>query len=91
MGLLIDWDTKEERNMTLLELSAEYRAHAQALEERIRLLEGQLAATEGYTQRDELIQRIQMLATMLGEARELAALTEHYYQKNFRRNPYYSL
>ena len=32
-----------------------------------------------------------MLATMLGEARELAALTEHYYQKNFRRNPDYTI
>ena len=77
--------------MTLLELSAEYRAHARALEKRIQQLEERLARTEGYTQRDELIQRIQMLATMLGEARELAALTEHYYQKNFRRNPDYTI
>ena len=77
--------------MTLLELSAEYRAHARALEARIQQLEERLARTEGYTQRDELIQRIQMLATMLGEARELAALTEHYYQKNFRRNPDYTI
>lgn len=77
--------------MTLLELSAEYRAHADALEGRIRQLEEQLAVTQGYTPRAELMQRIELLSTMLGEARELAVLTEHYYQRDFRRSPRYSL
>lgn len=77
--------------MTLLELSVEYRAHAQALDTRIRHLEQQLAGTEDTDQRCQLQDRIRILSTMLREARDLAVLTERYYDRGYRRNGKYTL
>ena len=71
--------------MTLLELSVEYRAHARALDFRICQLQAVLERTEN---EDE---RIHMLSTMLREARELAVLTERYYERGYRRNAKYTL
>ena len=77
--------------MTLLELSVEYRAHARALDFRICQLQAVLERTENENQRLMLNERIHMLSTMLREARELAVLTERYYERGYRRNAKYTL
>ena len=77
--------------MTLLELSVEYRAHARALDFRICQLQAVLERTKNEDQRIILEERIHMLSTMLREARELAVLTERYYEWGYRRNAKYTL
>ena len=77
--------------MTLLELSAEYRSHARALDLRICQLQYRLDCTRDTDQRCQLEDRIRMLSTMLREARELAVLTERYYDRGYRRNAKYTL
>ena len=77
--------------MTLLELSVEYRAHARALDFRICQLQAVLERTENEDQRLMLNERIHMLSTMLREARELAVLTERYYERGYRRKAKYTL
>ena len=77
--------------MTLLELSVEYRAHARALDFRICQLQAVLERTENEDQRLMLNERIHMLSTMLREARELAVLTERYYDRGYRRNAKYTI
>lgn len=76
--------------MTLLELSVDYRDHAAALKGRIQELRG------GYAQlaREEQIRmdnRLRVLTTMWREARDLAVLCEHYYDRGYRRNGKYTL
>ena len=77
--------------MTLLELSVEYREHARMLDLRICQLEAVLERTRNEKQRLVLEHRIHMLSTMLREARELAVLTEHYYDRGYRRNVRYTV
>ncbi|RHR08183.1 hypothetical protein DWX58_10185 [Pseudoflavonifractor sp. AF19-9AC] len=77
--------------MTLLELSAEYRSHAHALDLRICQLQYRLEHTRNADQRCQLEERIHMLSTMLREARELAVLTERYYDRGYRRNAKYTI
>jgi len=77
--------------MTLAELSLEYRAHAHALGLRICQLEYQLEQTDNVDRRCQLQDRIRMLSTMLREARELAVLTERYYDRGYRRNAKYTI
>lgn len=77
--------------MTLLELSVEYRAHAQALSERVRQLEERLESTRNERERCLLQERIRMLSTMIREARELAVLTERYYDRGYHRNVKYTI
>jgi len=77
--------------MTLAELSVEYRAHAGMLNERIGQLQEQMDRTQSDRDRVLLDERIRMLSTMLREARELAVLTERYYERGYRRNAKYTL
>lgn len=77
--------------MTLAELSLEYRAHAHALDLRICQLEYLLRQTRNADRRCQLQDRIRMLSTMLREARELAVLTERYYDRGYRRNAKYTI
>ena len=77
--------------MTLTELSVEYRAHARALDLRIGQLEERLQQTRDESERCLLEARIHMLSTMLREARELAVLTERYYDRGYRRNAKYTI
>ena len=77
--------------MTLAELSIEYRAHAQALSVRIGQLEHQMELTGDQDCRCQLQDRIRLLSTMLREARELAVLTERYYDRGYHRNAKYTL
>ena len=77
--------------MTLAELSLEYRAHAHALDLRICQLNDKLEHTKNADKRCQLQDRIRMLSVMLREARELAVLTERYYDRGYRRNAKYTL
>ena len=77
--------------MTLAELSLEYRAHAQALSMRICQLEYLMEQTGDLDRRCQLQDRIRMLSTMLREARELAVLTERYYDRGYHRNAKYTI
>ena len=77
--------------MTLAELSLEYRAHARALDLRIGQLEDSLERTGDGDTRCQLQERIMMLSIMLREARELAVLTERYYDRGYRRNAKYTI
>ena len=70
--------------MTLLEMSAQYAERAAALRGRIvelRLLERQTADREAAT---DLRRRVAALVPLWQEARDLARLTAHYYD---RRRP----
>ena len=77
--------------MTLMELSVEYRAHARALDLRIGQLEERLQQTRDESERCLLEARIHMLSTMLREARELAVLTERYYDRGYHKHERYTL
>ena len=77
--------------MTLADLSVEYRANAHALDLRICQLEYLLEQADDPDRRCQLRDRIRMLSAMLREARELAVLTEHYYDRGYRRNAKYTL
>jgi len=77
--------------MTLQELSVEYRAHARALDLRICQLQFRLDRTEDPDERCQLQDRIRLLTIMFREARELAVLTERYYDRGYRRNAKYTI
>jgi hypothetical protein len=77
--------------MTLKELSAEYAAHARALDLRIRQLETRLEQSEDLDERGRLEDRVRMLSAMLREARELAVLTERYYDRGYHRSAKYKI
>ena len=77
--------------MTLAELSFEYRAHAEALRDRIKMLELVRERSREDSDRALLDDRIHMLTTMLREARELAVLTARYYERGYRRNAKYTI
>lgn len=77
--------------MTLTELSIEYRAHARALDLRIGQLQYRLEQSRDPDESCQLQDRIRMLSTMLREARELAVLTERYYDRGYRRNAKYTI
>ena len=77
--------------MTLSELSVEYRAHAGMLNERIGQLQKEMGQAQSSREQVLLYERIRMLSTMLREARELAVLTERYYERGYRRNAKYTL
>lgn len=77
--------------MTLKELSADYRAAAQPLRERLRQLR---QAKKRAQDREELFwieRRISALTSMLTQLNELAELTEHYYERGYYRNEKYRL
>lgn len=77
--------------MTLLELSAEYRASADALRERALTLEHRLKEIWDPADRVMMEDRIKLLRTMWREARDLAVLCERYYDRGYRRNVKYTI
>ena len=76
--------------MTLLEISVEYRTQAEVLWRRLSELRAQLPELET-NQRNAMEGRIRILAAMWREARELASLCEHYYDRGYRRNDKYTI
>ena len=77
--------------MTLQELSLEYRAHAKALDTRIKQLETAMEQCSDPKEICLLQERIHMLSTMHREARDLAVLTERYYDRGYHRNAKYTV
>ena len=77
--------------MTLLEMSASYRPSAEAIHGRIvelRLLVRDEADPEAVFR---LHRRIDELTPLWREARELAALTAHYYDRSYHKHEKYAL
>lgn len=77
--------------MTLSELSVEYRSHAAVLKTRINELEQQLRRSRSKPERLALERRIRLLSGMYRDAKELAALTEHYYDRGYHSNEIYKM
>lgn len=71
--------------MTLLEMSVQYADSAATLRKRIAELRAEERAAPSESAARALHQRINQLLPLLQEARELAALTAHYYDKEPRR------
>lgn len=67
--------------MTLKELSAQYKAAAQPLRERLRDLRCQLAEANDPEERWHLNRRIAELTPMLTQINDLAWMLEHYYER----------
>ena len=82
---------RKKRNMTLMELSKDYRAQAWILRLRIQTLEETRAALGDEGERFLLDDRIKMLESMWREARDLAVFTERYYDRGYRRNAKYTV
>lgn len=76
--------------MTLNEMSRGYREEAARLKERIGTLRmrEKLAEPE---EREKLKGRIADLLILLRQTRELAEITEHYYERGYHRNEAYTL
>ena len=76
--------------MTLRELSPAYREAAELLSRRIRELQQAAAKTEDPEELWHLRRRIQDLRPLLTQSRELAELTEHYYDRGYWRSEKYT-
>lgn len=77
--------------MTMKQLSAAYRQAADAITARIRELTGMSKVSEDPEEIDKLRRRIAELRPLQREARELAELTAHYYERGYHRNGKYTL
>lgn len=77
--------------MTLQELSVQYRAGAEALRERVRLLERRRMTEEDERCCRLLDERIRRLGIMWRETRDLAVLCERYYDRGYRCNVRYTI
>lgn len=77
--------------MTLRELSPAYRTQAFILRTRIKELEAMRKQSTNANTRQRLQDRIRILNELYREARDLATLTERYYERGFRRNGKYTL
>lgn len=77
--------------MKLSELAPAYRAEEQAIRGRIRLLRKRLEETEDPEEIFHLHRRIQELRPIMEQCRDLAELTERYYERGYYRNEKYRL
>ena len=77
--------------MTLYELSMEYRAQAERIHERLRLVRKLEAETEDESELGRLHDRIRILSAMWRDTRDVAVLTECYYERSRGRNAKYIL
>lgn len=77
--------------MTLAELSISYTASAQLLKQRLRELRQLEKAAQDVQARQQLRYRIRRLTVMQLQMNELAALTQHYYDRGYWRNAKYVL
>ena len=76
--------------MRLFGLSREYRSNAAVLRGRIAELRGTYSGLDREA-RIRMDARLRMLTAMWREARDLAVLCEHYYDRGYRRNGKYTL
>ncbi|MEG0321589.1 MAG: hypothetical protein RR606_05310 [Oscillospiraceae bacterium] len=77
--------------MTLKELSRSYRISAERLQRRIDTLEVEEKKITNPEQRILMHQRLTTLRTMWRETRDIAVLTERYYERGYRRSARYTL
>jgi len=77
--------------MTMLELSRTYQDSAELLRLRIQELRASRKRTADKEEAHRLQSRIDALAPLLREARELAYLTAHYYDRRYRGSGRYTL
>ena len=77
--------------MTLLEMSAVYADSAAALRLRIAELRAAMGALSDPEELRALRARIAALDPLLREARALAELTAHYYDRSYRKHGKYTL
>ena len=80
-----DWE------MTMKEMSVEYRAQVSAIRTRIRELEAALEASRDEKERSQLENRIWILTAIWRDTRDQAVLLERYYERGYRRNARYTL
>ena len=76
--------------MTLYQMSFLYREDALRLRMRITVLREQ-ARTADSEERLRLTRRILALEQLLRQSRELAELTQHYYERGYHRSEKYTL
>ena len=76
--------------MTLYQMSFLYREDALRLRMRITVLREQ-ARTADSEERLRLTRRILELEQLLRQSRELAELTQHYYERRYHRSEKYTL
>ena len=77
--------------MTLQQISQGYRMAAVPLRAKLRQLRQQLAVATDPEEIWHIKRRIAELTPMLTQVNELAELTEHYYERGYRRNEKYTL
>lgn len=77
--------------MTLKELSPTYRDAAALLERRIKALQLEAARSDDPEEIWRLRRRVAELKPMLQQTRELAELTEHYYDRGYWRSEKYTV
>lgn len=77
--------------MTLKEISVCYREAAALLRYRLAVLRKELEQAETPEEVWHIKRRIAELTPILTEMNELAELTEHYYDRGYRRNEKYTL
>ena len=84
-------DTREAlpNTRTLYELSMGYQAQADILHARLTELRRALAEAQDESARLLLSGRIRTLASMWRDTRDIAVLTQHYYERSHRRNARY--
>ncbi|WP_294856561.1 hypothetical protein [uncultured Oscillibacter sp.] len=75
--------------MTLIEMSVTYRAGADALRLRIWELKQKRQGQADPVEIFRLTRRIAELEPLLREARELAAVTAHYYERGYHKDEKY--
>ena len=77
--------------MTLYEISLDYQDSAAVLQLRLRELRAERAGCRTPRQVKAMDRRIRTLTPLLQQCRELAQLTEHYYERGCCRNERYRL
>ena len=77
--------------MTLLEMSAQYKADADTFARRIKYLQQQAEKTDDPEEFRQLQLRITELTPMLRQSKALAQVTEHYYDRGYTKHAQYHL
>ncbi len=77
--------------MLMSEMSLEYKKSCTAIHSRIITLRAEVKAETDPVQVVVLQERIKVLVPLWREARELAELTAHYYDRSYHKNEHYTL
>ena len=77
--------------MTLREISGQYRQSAQLLRQRLRILRQQEKAASDPDEKNRIGWQARRMAEMLTQMNELAELTAHYYEKEYRIHAKYRI